>query len=44
MTQAEVILNYLNPNVRDIGQAYGRRRKYKTLKLSAGEAYDRSPD
>jgi hypothetical protein len=40
--QAEVILNYENPNVRAIGQGEPRHRKYKGLKLGGGHAYDRS--
>jgi hypothetical protein len=44
MTQTELILNRVNPNVRGIGQAEGRHRKYKRLKLGDGQAYDRSAD
>jgi hypothetical protein len=33
-------LNY----VRSIGQGEARHRKYKTLKLGGGQAYDRSSD
>jgi hypothetical protein len=43
-TQAEVILNHLNPNVRGTGQGEGMYRKYKRLKLGGGQAYDRSAD
>jgi hypothetical protein len=43
-TQAEVILNRVNPNVRGIGQGEARHRKYKRLKLGGGQAYDRSAD
>jgi uncharacterized protein YbcV (DUF1398 family) len=32
-TQAEVILNHANPNVRGIGQEEARHRNYKRLKL-----------
>jgi hypothetical protein len=39
-TQAEVILNHVNPNVH--GEA--RNRKYKRRKLGGGQAYDRSAD
>jgi hypothetical protein len=44
MTQAEVTLNHVNPNVRDIGQEEARHRKYKGLKLGGGQVYDRSAD
>jgi hypothetical protein len=40
--QAEVILNYENPNVCAIGQGEARHRKHKRLKLGGGQAYDRS--
>jgi hypothetical protein len=40
--QPEVILNHRNPNVHAIGQGEARHRKYKTLKLGGGQAYDRS--
>jgi hypothetical protein len=40
--QAEVILNHENPNERAIGQGEPRHRKYKRLKLSGGQAYERS--
>jgi hypothetical protein len=43
-TQAEVILNYVNPNVCGIGQGEARHRKYKKLKLDGGKAYDHSAD
>jgi hypothetical protein len=43
-TQAEVILNHVNPNVRGIGQGEARHRKYKRLKIGGGQAYDRSAD
>jgi hypothetical protein len=42
--QAEVIQNHENENVRNIGQGEPRHRKYKTLKLGGGHAYDRSSD
>jgi hypothetical protein len=42
--QAEVIQNYVNPNVRNIGQGEAQHRKYKRLKLGDGQAYDRSSD
>jgi hypothetical protein len=40
--QAEIILNYENPNVRAIGQGESRHRRHKKLKLGFGQAYDRS--
>jgi hypothetical protein len=43
-TQAEVILNHTNPNVRDIGQAKARQKTYKKLKHGCGQACDRSAD
>jgi hypothetical protein len=43
-TQAEVILNHVNPNVRVIGQRETRHRKYRRLKLGGNQAYDRSAD
>jgi hypothetical protein len=43
-TQAEVILNHVNPSVRGIGQGEAMHRKYKRLKLNVGQAYDRSAD
>jgi hypothetical protein len=42
--QAEVIQNHENVNVRNIGQGEARHRKYKWLKLSGSQAYDRSND
>jgi hypothetical protein len=42
--QAEVIQNHDNENVRNIGQADARHRKYKRLKLGGGQAYVRSSD
>jgi hypothetical protein len=42
--QANVIQNYENANVRDIGKGETRHRKYKRLKLGGGQAYDRSGD
>jgi hypothetical protein len=36
--QAEVIQNYENEHVRDIGQGKARYRKYKRLKLGGGKA------
>jgi hypothetical protein len=44
MTQAEVVLNSVNPNVRGIGQREARHRKYKRRKLGGGQAYDSSAD
>jgi hypothetical protein len=43
-TQAEVILNHVNLNVRGIGQGEARHKKYKRLKLSSGQVYDHSAD
>jgi hypothetical protein len=43
-TQAEVILNHVNPNVRVIKHEEARHRKYKRLTLGGGQAYDRSTD
>jgi hypothetical protein len=40
--QAEVILNYVNSNIR--GQGEARHRKYKRLKLGGGQAYNSSAD
>jgi hypothetical protein len=42
--RAEVIQNYDNQNIRNIGQAEARHRTYKRLKLGGGQAYDRSSD
>jgi hypothetical protein len=41
-TQAEVILNHVNPNVRGTGQ--GEAMHKKRLKLGGGQAYDCSSD
>jgi hypothetical protein len=43
-TQAEVILNHVNPNVCGIRQGEARHRKCKRLKLGGSQAYDRSAD
>jgi hypothetical protein len=43
-TQAEVILNHVNPNVLDIGQGEARDRKYKRLELGGIQAYNCSAD
>jgi hypothetical protein len=43
-TEAELILNHANPNVRATGQGEAMHRKCKRLKLGGGEAYDRSAD
>jgi hypothetical protein len=37
-TQAEVILNPVNPNVRGIGQGEARHGKYKRLRLGGSQA------
>jgi hypothetical protein len=42
--QAEVTQNHDNKNVRTIGQGEALHRKYKRLKLSGGQAYNRSSD
>jgi hypothetical protein len=42
--QAEVIWNHENEHVRGIRQGEARHRKYKRLKLGAGQAYDHSSD
>jgi hypothetical protein len=42
--QAKVIQNHENKHVPSIGQGKTRHRKYKTLKLGGGQAYDRSSD
>jgi hypothetical protein len=38
-TQAEVILNHVNPKVRSIEQGQSMQRKYKRIKLGGGQAY-----
>jgi hypothetical protein len=43
-TQAEVILNLRNAIARGIRQGEAMRRKYKSLTLGGGQAYDRSAD
>jgi predicted secreted Zn-dependent protease len=43
-TQAEVILNHVNPTVRDTGQEETMHREYTRLKLRGDQAYDRSAD
>jgi hypothetical protein len=40
-TRAEVILNYLNPKLRDIGKEEAIYKKYRRLKLGGGQAFDR---
>jgi hypothetical protein len=42
--QAEVIKIHENEHVRGIGQGEARHRKYKSLKLGSGQAYDRSSE
>jgi hypothetical protein len=42
--QAEVIQNHENANVPNIGQGESRHRKYVSLKLGGGQAYDLSSD
>jgi hypothetical protein len=41
-TQAEVIPNHINPNVRGVGQVEAMYWKYKRLKLDGSQAYERS--
>jgi hypothetical protein len=43
-TQAEGNLNYVNPNVRGIGQGEARHGKYKRLKFGGGQAFNHSAD
>jgi hypothetical protein len=43
-TQAEVILNNANPNIRGIEQGEARHWKYKRLELGGGQAYARPAD
>jgi hypothetical protein len=43
-TQAELILNYVNPNVHGTGQGEARHRKCKRLKSGGGQAYDCAAD
>jgi len=40
--QAEVIQNYDNMNVPNIGKSEAQQRKHKTLNFGSGQAYDRS--
>jgi hypothetical protein len=40
-TQAEVLLNHVNPNARDTGQGEVRRMWYNRFKLGFPQAYDR---
>jgi hypothetical protein len=42
--QAKVIKNYLNLNVRVIGQGEAMHRRHKGLKLGGGQAYEGSSD
>jgi hypothetical protein len=42
--QAKVVQKHENIHIRSIEQGEGRRRKYKSLKLGGGQAYDRSSD
>jgi hypothetical protein len=44
ITQAEVIVNRVNTNLRGIGQGKARHVKYKRLKLGGGQTCDRSAD
>jgi hypothetical protein len=40
MTQAELILNHVNRNVRGTGQGEAVHMKYKRLKFGGGHVYD----
>jgi hypothetical protein len=40
--QAEVIRNHENEHIRSLGQGLAKHRKYKSLKLGDGQAWDRS--
>jgi hypothetical protein len=40
-TPAEVILNHVNPNVRDNGQGEATHKKNKRLTVGGAQAYDR---
>jgi hypothetical protein len=42
--QAQVIHNHENAHVRSIGQGEAQNRKYRSLKVGGGQAYDRSSD
>jgi hypothetical protein len=42
--QAQVILKFVNPNVRDTGQGEAMHGKYKQLKLGGCQHYERSAD
>jgi hypothetical protein len=42
--QAKVIQNRDNENVRNIGQGEAHHRKYMSIKLDGGQAYERSSD
>jgi hypothetical protein len=42
--QAEITQNHENADGRDIGMGEARHGRYKRLKLSGGQAYDRSSD
>jgi hypothetical protein len=39
-TQAEVILNYVNPNARGTGHGEASHMKYKRLKFRGGQTYE----
>jgi hypothetical protein len=43
-TQAEVIVNYVNPNARGIGQEEVMHKKHKKLELGGGWSYDHSAE
>jgi hypothetical protein len=43
-TQAQIILNHVNPNAHGIGQGEARHMKYKRLKLGTSQACNSSAD
>jgi hypothetical protein len=43
-TQAEVILNRVNKNIRGIGKKEAMHKKCTRLKIGGGQTYDRSAD
>jgi hypothetical protein len=42
--EAAVVQNHEDEHVRSLGKGEASHRKYKTLKLGGGQAYDRSSD
>jgi hypothetical protein len=43
-TQAEIILNHVNLNIRGTGRGKAKHRKNKRLQLGGGHVYDHSSD